>query len=481
MNESIIENSNKSIWLDEDDACNLLKVKLKTLKEYCYRNKFTYKIKRLKNKNVFYILRDSKFEKLVKNDQKYIIDKDDSKYSESSAWAKAQADKYIEILAFMHNKKGNVLREYIKKWNILYPEKQTSYSSVIKMRRRYKNDGIHGLLCRKGGIPHTSVCDKYFEYFKSLYLIEGAPSSRTCWDSTLGFAMRTDGITREQFPSVYAFLRRIEKDVPIGARSMARNGMSYFNRTLNRYIERDYSTVKCGKVWVSDHAQIDVAVMDDDGNIVFPWVTAWRDYKSGKWLGWTLQCGSPNSDRIFQAFYYAADRYGLPEDVIIDNGKDYRSKDFAGGRQKEEFIKIETNKATTLSMLDEINVSAHFALPYNAQTKPIERDFLKIKELLSKHCKGYRGGNVVERPEKLKKEIKIGKIFDFKTFKEIFDDFIINILNKKPSKGINTKGSRPEINFLIMNSKKKQFVQHEMHLNYSVRELLEILLLGETV
>ncbi len=28
-------------------------------------------------------------------------------------------------------------------------------------------------------------------------------------------------------------------------------------------------------------------------------------------------------------------------------------------------------------MLDELNVKVHFALPYNAQTKPIERDFLK--------------------------------------------------------------------------------------------------------
>ena len=32
-------------------------------------------------------------------------------------------------------------------------------------------------------------------------------------------------------------------------------------------------------------------------------------------------------------------------------------------------------------MLKELNVNVHFALPYNAQTKPVERDFLKIKEL----------------------------------------------------------------------------------------------------
>lgn len=144
------------------------------------------------------------------------------------------------------------------------------------------------------------------------------------------------------------------------------------------------------KVWVSDHAQIDVACMTQDGNVVFPWVTAWRDYKSGKWLGWILQTGHPNSDLIFQSFYYAAEIYGLPEDVIIDNGKDYRCKDFAGGRKS---VQVETNKPKTTSMLAELNVKVHFALPYNAQTKPIERDFLKIKELLSKHCQGYRGGS----------------------------------------------------------------------------------------
>ena len=70
---------------------------------------------------------------------------------------------------------------------------------------------------------------------------------------------------------------------------MARYGESAWNRKFGGYIERDYSSVVCGKVWVSDHAQIDVACLTSDGNVVFPWVTAWRDYKSGKWLGWILQ------------------------------------------------------------------------------------------------------------------------------------------------------------------------------------------------
>lgn len=75
--------------------------------------------------------------------------------------------------------------------------------------------------------------------------------------------------------------------------------------------------------------------------------------------------------------------------------------------------------------------------------KPVERDFLKVKELFSRHLQGFRGGNVVERPEKLKNEIKSNNILKFADYKELFDDFIENVLNKMPSDGKNLKGKSP--------------------------------------
>ncbi len=70
------------------------------------------------------------------------------------------------------------------------------------------------------------------------------------------------------------------------------------------YIPRDYLKIKAGSCWVSDHAQIDVAV-DFNGTTYFPWVTVFRDVKTSKWLGWFLHLDAPNSDHIFQTFYYA--------------------------------------------------------------------------------------------------------------------------------------------------------------------------------
>ena len=437
--EAVKDDTN--IWVNIQKASEILGLSEQTLKRQCRAGKFVYKIiKKGKTANYSILL------KSMPNfaQDKYLGETDiETKYSEAPNWAKQQAEKYLPLLESTQGLKGNELKDFITEWNNNHGEDlQTSYPSIIKMRRRYFRYGINGLLSKHGQhLKGSSVPDNYFNYFKNLYLVEGSPSLRTCWDLTLGYAIRELNADRNNFPSFMAFKRRLDKEIPKQSVYLARNGQTAWNRKYGGYIDRDYSNITCNQVWVSDHAQIDVACYDFDNKPVFPWVTVWRDYKSGKWLGWILQAGNPNSDFIFQSFYYAVEEFGLPKDVIIDNGKDYRSKDFAGGRKN---FRIDTNENKTSAMLKELNVNVHFALPYNAQTKPIERDFLKIKELLSKHCVGYRGGNVVERPEKLAKEIKDGKIMQFEDFKKIFDNFIINILNKKPSNGKNLNGKCPD-------------------------------------
>ena len=78
----------------------------------------------------------------------------------------------------------------------------------------------------------------------------------------------------------------------------------------------------------------------------------------------------------------------------------------------------------------------------------IEFDGLRVKEALSVTdlCKDVPiyHSHSKELREKLADEIKKGKLIPFNQFKEIFDDFIINILNKRPSQGKNLKGLSPD-------------------------------------
>lgn len=432
---------NANLWIKIDTASELLGLSEQTLKKQCRAGKFVYKIVK-KGKRANYSILLKSMPDFAQN--KYLGETElDVNYSEVPNWAKQQAEKYVRILEASKGLKGKDLEKFVINWNNNENEEYTtSYSSVIKMRKRYFRYGVAGLLSKRGQhLVGSCVSDDYFEYFKTLYLVEGAPSLRSCRDLTLGYAVREFGANRETFPSFMAFKRRLDKEIPEQSIYLARYGQTAWNRKYNNFIERDYSNITCNQVWVSDHAQIDVACYAENNKVVFPWVTVWRDYKSGKWLGWILQTGNPNSDLIFQSFYYAVNEFGLPKDVIIDNGKDYRAKDFAGGRKN---FKIETNKNKTSAMLKELNVNVHFALPYNAQTKPVERDFLKIKDLLSKHCVGYRGGNVLERPEKLAREIKENRIMKFEDFKILFDKIITNILNKKPSRGKNLNDKCPD-------------------------------------
>jgi len=433
-------------WISAEYACELLGIKFDTLRKCCSQGKYQYKISKTGRKKEYKILVSSLPESIRGNLEPQDKSLDDSlmEYNKAPAWARKQADKYIEILTACKEYKGQALKDFIDEWNAKNPDFKTSYPRVMYFRKEYELKGVAGLLRNQPANKGKSkIKAEWFEYFKNLYLVEGAPTVDSCYRVVKG----RFGINNNDFPSARTFLRKLDREVAKQSIYLARYGYSSWNKKFGNYIERDYTNVLANQCWVSDHAQIDVAVLNSQGKVCFPWVTAFRCFKTNKWLGWLLHEESGNSDHIFQSFYYAALKFGLPDEVYIDNGKDYRCKDFAGGRSNsnnENHIHSDSSNGLlsekNRASLRLLGIEAHFSLPYNAQTKPIERDFKNIKEFLSKHTVGYRGGNVVERPEKLKEEISGNKLLSFCEFKEIFDDFIENVLNKLPSSSKKLRG-----------------------------------------
>lgn len=440
------------IWLTIDEVCSLCNEKFETVRRKCKAGvlQSTY-IKEGKFKKYSILLNSlpEKYQKKYFENQTTLVvigkqvDLNIDAYSNAPAWSKKQADKYLELFALTKNLKHKEILAFLEEWNLKNPDKKVAYSTYAEAKRKYRQQGVAGLLAKYGHKNMVKgIDDEYFEYFKSVYLREGAPSAHFAWSCVLGYAKAKNlNLEIRTFPSFMTFLRRLRKEIPEQAIYLARYGQSAWNKKYASYVARDYSNIKAGSCWVSDHAQIDVAV-NFNGTVCFPWVTVFRDIKTSKWLGWFLHAEAPNSDHIFQAFYYGVVKYGIPDDIYLDNGKDYRCKDFAGGREQSVKINHSTNKEN--SLMKNIGVNVHFALPYNAQTKPVERDFLKVKTFLSKGFVGYRGGKITERPEKLKDEIKNNKIMQFDAFKVLFDDFIENYLNKKPSKGKALQGKCPD-------------------------------------
>ncbi len=436
------------VWLTIEDVCSLTGEIKETVRRKCKSGRYISKFKKDGKYKIYSVLLsslDKKYIDLYLDNSSIEVEKleqNSDDYATAPVWARQQADKYLELINLTDGMTQTQTKEFLQEWNIKNPDKKSSYTRLFEARRKFNQFGISALLSKKGQQNNNySIPNDYYEYYKSLYLKEGAPSASSCWLITLGYAKQKDNVNPLNFPTCRTFDRYLKTQVPEQAIYLARYGQAAWNKKYASYIARDYSDLRAGTCWVSDHAQIDIAV-NFEGTVCFPWVTVFRDVKTSKWLGWFLHAESPNSDHIFQAFYYGVQKYGLPTDVYLDNGKDYRCKDFAGGRIQS--VKVEHSGNRENSLMKNVGISVHFALPYNAQTKPVERDFLKVKSFLSKHFVGYRGGKITERPEKLCDEIKNNQIMQFSDFKPLFDDFIENFLNKKPSKSKVLKGKSPD-------------------------------------
>ena len=159
-----------------------------------------------------------------------------------------------------------------------------------------------------------------------------------------------------------------------------------------------------------------------EGRIFRPWVTLFMDMRSRTITGWWIDV-VPNTLTIMRAFSMSVEQYGLFENMLVDNGKDFRSEWFAGSEWKQRRTRPETE---TLELIEcvlqdcKTNVSfsvlhrgqskssngvvqdcktdIHFATPYRGQSKPVERLFRTIIELFSKMQDFYVGSHTVDAP-----------------------------------------------------------------------------------
>ncbi|MEX1120905.1 MAG: transposase domain-containing protein [Balneolales bacterium] len=371
-------------------------------------------------------------------------------YAKAPAYAKEHVNLWLNLIQQFGHLKGKELKAAIKAWKEANPAEKVSLKSFYRKKKAYEEEGIAGIMpgwgTRRG---ETKVEDEDFKLFESLYLKQSRPSAESCWNIVRGRAYKAARDVSE-FPTARTFLYRLEKEHTPSFIYFARHGEEAWNKKYADYADRDKSDILANACWVGDHRQIDLFVINEEtGNIFRPWCTAWMDFKTNKFISVFNHEADPNSDHIFQSFKWGVEKLGRPyESIYIDNGKDYRSKDFAGGRKQQ----VDEAEARTLVSL--MDIKAHFSLPYNAQSKNIERAFRGFIEYLEKHLPGYTGSHPKDRPESTKKLVKKGELMSFKKFDALFNQFVFEVLNKKRSQGKELKGRSPDEAFYAEYKKK---------------------------
>ena len=338
----------------------------------------------------------------------------------------------LEVLFFSRpddslKEKKNLVRLY----KADHPGARVSLRSFLRWEAALREVGPEGLYDNYGGGIYSSVSDEVYEAWKKLYLVQQRPGAQVCRD-----LLEADF---SESPTAAALLRRLKKEMSPGDIYFHRFGPKAHNRKFASYIDRDKKTVKPGQLWNLDHAQIDVAVRLPDGRVVFPWLTDCQDVASGKVLAYTLG-GPPNTETIRLTFCRAALRFGIPWEILVDNGKDFKARMLTGGVKRfRPEMKVEEMK----SLMFQLGVIVHFSIFFNAQTKPVERFHRTAKDRFSRLFRTFRGGNVQERPEELQAIIKSEPAISLDEFTERFAGWVEADYNNRVSRGKGMNGRTP--------------------------------------
>ncbi len=290
--------------------------------------------------------------------------------------------------------------------------------------KQYRVAGVAGLVDERKGRSREVISPDAWEFFKALYLDPRQPSIRQCIRM-----ISTMNRTEKKgwgLPSYTSLCRYIDKNLPLPARVLHREGEGAYDARCAPYLQPDLSEVDPGSFFIGDHHQFNVLIRHS-GKWVRPWLTGWLDMRSRALVGWVV-CIYPNQVTILQSFKKAAEKYGPPASVKIDNGRDYDSQLFTGTtkQRRRRCIKKGYLCQDTLSGLyGLLDIDVSFSKPYHPQSKAIERFFDTLDRQFCKFFTTYCGKDSSRKPEELNdylaSETAIEEANDLKTFTSLFD------------------------------------------------------------
>lgn len=327
--------------------------------------------------------------------------------------------------------KRGVTREFIKQFKEKHPGFNINCGVLEDWVNKYAEYGVEGLLDRRCGsrVGATTLTEEMQNVFKTYYLTDKKPSIHQCYIATKE-VMAAKGI---EVPSESSFKRYIKNVIPDVTIALYREGEKYFDDNFLPAIFTDYDAemLYSNSMWVADHHKCDVLVKYED-KIIRPWITAFTDFKSRYIVGYIVFPYEPNSDFILNCLAEAVKKCGVPDMVLTDNGKDYKSHDLFNADNDYSIVSILQSAVRT-------------ALPYNAKAKPIERNFRTI-ESICKMLPSYIGDRPENRPTTMKgtnKKIeRENKAMDFEEFKKFMDNNI-NIYHNTVHTGNGMNGRTP--------------------------------------
>lgn len=243
------------------------------------------------------------------------------------------------------------------------------------------------------------VDPEFGDLIKSDFLRPEQPSMTSVYDRSARIAAR-QGIT---VPPIHTVRRWFKREVSEATQVLMRKGLDQLKAMFPPQV-RDKSAMHAMEGVNGDFHRFDVFVRwpgenGQPGEIIRPQMVAFQDVYSGRLLSWRVD-RSANSHAVQLCIGDMIECWGVPEHVLLDNGREFAAKLITGGTKTRFRFKVKDDDVPGL--LTSLGCKVHWATPYSGQSKPIERAFRDLCDRVAKHPRfagAYTGNRPDAKPE----------------------------------------------------------------------------------
>jgi len=271
-------------------------------------------------------------------------------------------------------------------------------STLYDWQQIYKQGGIDGLIPQYGGNGFSKITAAEKQFLRQKLLDQNRP--------TIGDTInKCKFLLGEESPSSPSTLRRWVnqfKKENYDLWVLEREGEKALNDKCVFYNEREWRDLSVGEVVVADGHKLNFQVVNPfTGKPTRAMMVLFWDWKSAYPLGWEIML-TESIQCVVSALRNAIITLGkFPTHALLDNGKAFRANIF-----RKEFRFQETEIP---GIFDRLAIKPHFALPYNAQSKPIERFFRTFNDWFERELPSYSGASIPDKPAHMNRNEKRAK------------------------------------------------------------------------
>lgn len=256
----------------------------------------------------------------------------------------------------------------------------------------------HRAAHRKNTKKEMSI--EFFDTLKSDYLRSSRPSFSSAYRRATHVA-DANGWDYLPEPTVRRrFMATVSRETQI----LARKGVDAL-KALYPTQTRDKTALHAMEAVNADFHKFDVFVRwplmpgEDKPYIGRPQMVGFQDIFSGRMLSWRVD-QTPNAEAVRVAAGDMLEEYGIPDHVLLDNGREFAAKALTGGSPTRYRFKVREDDLPGL--FTAIGCKIHWATPYSGQSKPIERAFRDMCDAIAKDPRfdgAYTGNRPDAKPE----------------------------------------------------------------------------------